>query len=63
MFVYWGLSMLQVVLGVWLEAAIWRTSGLVSRTVPEKRAALRPLCCGKLAVLTALRALPFFLRS
>jgi sn1-specific diacylglycerol lipase len=61
MFVYWGLSMLQVVLGVWLEAAIWRTSGLGTPTEPEKRAALRPLCCGKLVLLTALRVFNFLL--
>jgi sn1-specific diacylglycerol lipase len=61
MFVYWGLSMLQVVLGVWLEAAIWRTSGLGTPTEPEKRAALRPLCCGKLVLLTALRVFNFVL--
>jgi sn1-specific diacylglycerol lipase len=61
MFVYWGLSMLLVIVGVSLEVAIWRTSGIGTPTEPEKRAALRPLCCGKLVLLTALRVLSFVL--
>jgi sn1-specific diacylglycerol lipase len=58
-FIYWGLSMLQVILGVSLEVAIWRTSGIGTPTEPEKRAALRPLCFGKLVLLTALRVSTF----
>lgn len=61
MFVYWGSSMLQVILGVSLEVAIWRTSGIGTPTEPEKRAALRPLCCGKLVLLTVLRVVTFVL--